>query len=61
MLIMELIGMLMSVIFLVLIMWGIAEYIGKVGGNPEHTTVCLLGMSIGYIVPPIFYFLLGLL
>jgi hypothetical protein len=58
-LMMGLIGELMSVIFLVLILCGIAEYIGKIGGTQECTTSCLLGMSIGYILPPIFYFLLG--
>jgi len=61
MLIMELIGMLMSVISLWLIVWAIAERIGKICGNEAYTTVFLLGTGIGYILPPVFYFLLGLL
>lgn len=60
MLIMELVAMLMSVIFLWLIVWAIAERIGKACGNQAYTTVFLLGTGTGYILPPVFYFLLGL-
>ena len=56
---MELIITLMSVIFLWLIMLAIAEYIGKIGENSKCATAFLLGTGIGYILPPIFYFLIG--